>query len=641
MKKGIYEATGKEELLKELNNIAEKGIVADQKNLTEDMCSQFMNYREWIREYVVNAFDANAHFCYIYGREDEETITIIVEDNGSGMDRKRILDFNTIFRSVKRGDFRATIGKHGIGKLSVATIPGQCGFEMITSTGKECWHMKTGCLLDGVPIKLECIKPVPPKGTRFEITFKKSVPLEDELSKLHSILNRYVRFLPIEIVLFRPVNDYPESRSQPIWIHDEWGAQAAMFGKSYAFNIGRGKYEAIFSLGPANHELYQSRVLITNRYNLLAYDVSCDMHMPHLNIRIDSKDFKLPFGRHCLSNENVLDKLAKHLRNVILPQYMTELCRFFDTSMSSQHSVPSSEVEELLCAMMECDSRQGSPWCQVPVFAVRNGPRLSLDELRKIVAKTKTLYVEGDDNIGTDYTAFESPVLSLRQPGHGLKLLMKIFSEEIINLSIKDVVMVAPKGYGGGIGQREKKFERCLGFHPEALKASSRQHVKNDNKTYNDGSFFSVEENQDVSGICEELRHALKDLKSIKWRVAYLVERDGKTACKSQKYLLKGDTVILNLNHSEVKKLLELSESDPTLSGHWAVATCLTDDNTILPHLTPEAREDLNLVDAMAKCGTKEALDDERKDEVEDNGDDKFMREFLRNLEDDCSRWLK
>jgi hypothetical protein len=640
MKKGVCEATGKEVLQKELDSIAAKGIDVDSKNLAEDMCAQFVNAREWIREYVVNAFDAHASRCHIYGQEDEKTITIVVEDNGHGMDRKRVRDFTTLFRSVKLKDNHTPIGKYGIGKLSVAANQCQCGFTMITSTGKECWHMKAGRLLDGSPITLEQITPVPAQGTRFEITFTKGASLEDELCKLQSVLTKYVKYLPLEIVLSLPVKGYPETSLQHQWVHGEWSAQAAMFGRSYSFGLSGRKYEVIFSLGRADHEIYQNRVLVTNRYNLLSYNLSYEISMPHLNIRVDSEDFELPFGRHCLSNEHVLEPLAKHLRRVILPQYMTELCRFFDESVPGQHSVPSLEVEELLCAMMKHDSERGRPWCRIPVFTVKNQPRLSLDGLRSIVAKTGIIFIEGDDNTGIDYTAFEAPVLSNHQPGFGLELLKKLFAKKIVNLSIEDVVIEIPKGYGKKLGQRERNFEKYLGFHPEALKTSKREGVKKGGPSPEGESFLSLVRDQDISGVCEESLHALKDLKSVKWRVNYLVERDGKTPCRSQRFLLKDDTVILNLSYPEIEQLLELSQNAPALVGHWAIAMCMIDENKILPHLTPEAREDIILVDAMAKCGTTEAFNEYEKDDVIKNGDDKFMRDFLRNLEDDCRRRL-
>jgi len=56
----------KDEIQKYLTGL-ESGIQVDKKHLLSDMCSQFSNPREWVREYVVNAYDANAKICRISG----------------------------------------------------------------------------------------------------------------------------------------------------------------------------------------------------------------------------------------------------------------------------------------------------------------------------------------------------------------------------------------------------------------------------------------------------------------------------------------------------------------------------------------------------------------------------------------------
>ena len=65
----------------DLKRMSEQGIGVDLKRIKEDLCAQFTDYREWIREYVVNAYDAGAGYCHISGFEQGGTITIIVEDN--------------------------------------------------------------------------------------------------------------------------------------------------------------------------------------------------------------------------------------------------------------------------------------------------------------------------------------------------------------------------------------------------------------------------------------------------------------------------------------------------------------------------------------------------------------------------------
>ena len=120
---------------RDLDLLTGEGIRADSARLKRDMCTQFADPREWIREYVTNAHDAGARRVHVSGRQAGEQLTIVVEDDGHGMNRDAVIGFLTVYRSSKRGD--EPIGHHGIGKLSVAAIPGQSEFLMRTSTGSE------------------------------------------------------------------------------------------------------------------------------------------------------------------------------------------------------------------------------------------------------------------------------------------------------------------------------------------------------------------------------------------------------------------------------------------------------------------------------------------------------------------------
>jgi len=149
-------AESHQNLLEDLEQIAKEGITVDVARLKEDMCAQFADPNEWVREYVVNVYDAHARHCSL--------------DDGLRMDRQRVADFMTLYRSSKsQTNNRKPIGRHGIGKLSIAAVPGQCSFNLLTSNGKEAWKMETGRLLDQTPISILPVAPPPPRGTRFEI----------------------------------------------------------------------------------------------------------------------------------------------------------------------------------------------------------------------------------------------------------------------------------------------------------------------------------------------------------------------------------------------------------------------------------------------------------------------------------------
>src|ERR1051325_7793663 len=47
-----------------LKELEQKGLQLDAKRLRKNVCSQFPFYQLWIREYIVNAFDAQAKSCW-------------------------------------------------------------------------------------------------------------------------------------------------------------------------------------------------------------------------------------------------------------------------------------------------------------------------------------------------------------------------------------------------------------------------------------------------------------------------------------------------------------------------------------------------------------------------------------------------
>jgi len=75
-----------------------------------------------------------------------------------------------------------------------------------------------------------------------------------------------------------------------------------------------------------------------------------------------------------------------------------------------------------------------------------------------------------------------------------------------------------------------------------------------------------------------------------------------------------------------IQRLLKLSDIDPDLAGHWAMAMCLLDEQNILPHISAETREDLLLLDAMIRAnGYSEST-------YGPNSNDDFFRDMLHRM---------
>ena len=410
-----------------LTNLAQGGLQLDADQIKKNICSQFPDFRLWIREYIANAFDAQARDCWISGSEDAGTVTITVRDNGKGMDRARVETFLTKFRSLKTQPETA-VGRFGIGSFSAAAIPGQCGFTMLTSTGTETWRLATGSLLESQPILVEQVTPVQPTGSTFSITFEKQAALAEELRTLYDLARKHLSYLPILIHF-----EFPSSSSLTAlpgdWLPGNWAqADDERFSKRYCFNLNGKAYDAILAVGPGRYQLYQKGVLITeNRrtHDLLSQDTpDRRIDIEHLSIRLESPDFEMPLGRHCLSDTRVLNNVSQHLRETVLPAYMEELVRLYEANLSSEFLVKPIEIEDMLSSWMASDiSHIPERFKAVKIFATQAGRRLSYADILSAKATYGLVYLEDRSAVGLDYSAFEAPVLSFEQPKWGLGLL--------------------------------------------------------------------------------------------------------------------------------------------------------------------------------------------------------------------------
>jgi hypothetical protein len=189
-------------LFSELKLIESAGIGFDKERLKKDISAQFQNTYAWAREYCANAYDAMASTCEFYGVEDEDTISIFVEDNGMGMSLDTLISFFTLYKSTKHGKRENPVGKFGIGKVSVAAIPGQIQFLVRTSDGKSCYEAHAGSLLSDEKIKIYSVPGTFKTGTKFQITFKKTEKVETTLNNITGVLIKYCKYLPLNVLVY-------------------------------------------------------------------------------------------------------------------------------------------------------------------------------------------------------------------------------------------------------------------------------------------------------------------------------------------------------------------------------------------------------------------------------------------------------
>ncbi|HBZ22064.1 MAG TPA: hypothetical protein DEO60_13110 [Bacteroidales bacterium] len=613
-------------LAKTLSDIERNGILADRKHLKRNMCTQFADYYEFIREYVVNAYDASATFCLIKVSEEETFLKIGIHDNGNGMDLERLKDFLTVFRSRKDNLIVKSIGRHGIGKLSVAALPGLIHFRTVTSTGSECHEFDTDSLLEDHPIIIKKTRQIQPQGTLFEITLRKDQPAIDLAQKLSDILYTYIRFLPISIRFFVNDKNWPTETSGNSIPKQEWAYPPECYGRSYNIRLNGTPCEIVLGIGQGVHEIYQNRVFISSKYNLFSHGNTESTWIPNLMIRVDSEAFELPFGRHCLCNEGVLTGLTKEIREKIVPAYFDFLTGHFDFKMCAGVPQILEKTDELAIGLLNF-GHSGYTWSHYPVFRMVEGERLSMTELNLKIRENNCLYIEAENNEGIDFNHFNAPVLSLEQPAGAKELLESLYPEAIVNLSNEDTVIEMPLNENLKITKEQKRYESYLAFKPGVIDFGRFGLSENRDSDINGFTKSPAMNLSDYTGISEEAGTANRDLLNLAWKVNYLVERDGVTPCMRKKFMFRNNAITLNLYHSEIKEFIQMATLNPNLAAHWTMAMCLA-DNKILPHISEETREDLLIIDAITRLGH-----DHRPDQIKDmsSDTDRNFMDFVRN----------
>ena len=622
-----------------LDKLSGRGIAVDRSRLRKDICRQFPVYRLWIREFIVNAFDAGAKNCDITGTAEGDIQTITIKDDGSGMNKEQVKGFLMKFRSAK-DNLEHAIGRFGIGSFSVAAIPGQCAFFVVTSTGKETWRFTVGSLLEGKPIVVERLHEVRPRGTTFDVSFySNGESISTEMKALAELARKYVYHLPINV--FFHIQSSPDLPGllEAQWIPGNWlQEQDEYLSKRFCFQLEDKTYDVVLALGTSRQAIFQKRVLVSDErldHSISRLDSSMKWaDLPYLVIRIDSNSFDLPLGRHCLSNTDDLIPVADYIHSELFAQFTNSVIKAYQESSSEASTIQISMMEAFLCGYLALMPRLARSVNKVRLLRTHDGNRISFADLEAAVGSGQGIYLEDTSSSGLDYDVFDGHVLSHKQPGEALRFLMDFFGDKIINLTLSDLVQEAPEMIRGDLTDREKSFADALAIHPNA---AEKFKVRGGKKEKRVGAPISDAISKTVKKqIATRATGAIKDLRNMTWRVSRLVKRDGYTPCTSVLYLYKNNMVTLNLHHTDIQNLVKLSESAPLLSAHFAVALCLSTSgkNSILPQLPSEDREDLLNLDAILRCGDENkvtAMEAEDENSLSADVIDDFNRNSTMN----------
>lgn len=575
-----------------LREIEREGIMANSPKLRKDMSSQFRDPNEWIREYVINSYDAMATQCLIYAEYDDYNLTVYIEDNGEGMTETNLLHFFTLFHSDKQNSSSRSIGTFGVGKMSVAAIPGQTSFYLKTNNGTEGYEATSGSLLSDEPIHIYKLKEVEQnRGTMFRITFLRKEPPKATMTKLTSVLNKYTKFLKMKILVYPPEKiGTPLKHGLPIQVNRAWSKSFLPAGKTYnTTNSGR-EFQIILGIDSAIHEVYQKKVFISNTYNLLKDNVE----IPFLRIMVNCDNFELPFGRHSILNESIIPPVANHIRETILPDYFLHLQAIIDTNHHFGNDVIfRNKIEKMTVALIKNFTDLEKPWCNFPIFNTYNSEKLSLADIDNIVTKNGSILFVSKQDAGLDYSCFCSPLLTYLQPENALQILTYIFGDQFIDVSKSGGVIEAPEYCRPEISISDRNLQEVIGFHHDLFTKIR----------YSNEGMMEIKKSVAIPKVAPEATSAGFDFDNLGWEISYLVYGD-LTPCLDHRFILKDSTVVLNKYHPDVKRLLKISKIDVNLAGHWLTALCLAEENSALPHLSSEIREGLLILDALIKMNS-------------------------------------
>ena len=299
-----------------------------------------------------------------------------------------------------------------------------------------------------------------------------------------------------------------------------------------------------------------------------------------------------------------------------------------------EYGISMNKIEEIAVSLMNNNDNASNLWCNIPVFKTMNMQHKSLNDIREAIADD-VIYIADNAMHGIDYFQFHSPVLSPHQPTGAIALLRRLFPSKLYDLSTRDMVIEMPTKARPDLTPAEQCFEDSLCFHPDILSTvteyQGNKYPQDKSESFGTMSLAEVVENLTSY---HENSYPLEELEEINWRVNYLVECDGKTPCHNHRFLLKGNTVVLNLNHSDVRDLVLLAEVSPHLAGHLGIALALEGDTCVLNHLSNEMRENLIILDALTKCVTETVESSHSEYKMSDEEMESLWEEFLRNCED-------
>ena len=588
-------------LRKRLEERAQKGLTSDVPRLLHLVVAQDGNPHSCFRELCTNACDAGADHCSLHLRALEDGCELTVSDNGSGMSYEVLTKrFFGLFNSFK-GD--KDLGEFGVGKTSIGRLPGQYALRVETSTGEEYSTAATGRIEDSAPVECTTEKrDAGWRGTVLKIAYRPEGSLKSEAEAFARVARDSCGRLPIRIMLSYALEaeegEMADSELSRL-IYDRegsWLDEGKRFQVEGELQLEGEKARVVVCPGTGRQELYKQQVLVSSSQsdlNLAAADCEEKLLLACLDIRVDCKAFKLPLGRHRITNPELLAELAPHVRRVIV-----ELLRRIEQERVQanlqQTGITADAFDQLLVSLLGYSRRAGLYWCSLPIVRMHNGERISYNELRERVESTELLYL-ADGAANLDTALLHGPVLAQQQSTGLLKLLQEDFEENLHVLSRRDVLIKDRSAEGTTLSDEEQQLQRYLMLRKAPVGWLQREQAEEVESAPPSG-YRPVHHEM----VAEHRAAAL--LRRQRIELGHLINQDGSAASERfYKTEMQAGRIVLNLHHPQVRALVRFASLDPDLAANFALSLLLMQAEDELQEIPADKRDDWLLEDIIAR----------------------------------------
>ena len=617
-----------------LQELASKNIQADPSHLVESIRRQFANPLEYVRELIANGLDAGATGIRVRGRwlEGEKyPLQIFFEDDGKGMGRAEVERYLTVFDSFKDGD-GATVGRHGVGKLSPWADSHLGTYTVDTCDSKERTFLHMESVHQGV-MRVYPAGDRPP-GTTVTLAWRgrDAEELAFRMERVTKVAEEYCRYAgkPIRI----------EYRNHLLCQEESVAITHTPDGDGWvpleSVEIPGGKVKLWYRLGggPWGVFFYQGGIRLCSDNSALSItNGTGGWEFPGLQLMADSQAFDVPISRNAVKRNEPYFALGWYLRKKVVPALVEEACRRLSREDMSQFR---EQDEDLTIAYLRHDFKF-APAKDIPLFPVFPFGKACVNQLnawRHRQGKLCVCRIECGPLDAPPQAAAD--MLDARRLTFQMRSVLEAGLGPLQDVDFdKEVMVLSETSQQGQLSPLEARFQDCLTLRKPGMEwlMESDEEIAGLGARILDMAFRRLgKEGRGEKEISNE--RCAPEIPKIKFRLGRLVKMDGNTPATTRKFLQDGKSVVLNLFHPDLERHMRLAAKDPSLAAHWCLRELLLSGEVEqFRHLSQEVREALIQFDAAARCAPSRDVPERSGTE---NGRFKWSddEEDLRNFED-------